>query len=305
MRKSLYDSRMLSFSILLALGTLAGLSWVALQPPHPAAMQHVTAGAWALLGGLAGGRLTYVAVNWAYFQDQRASAAQFWLGGMSGPGALAGGLAALAMYALLLGPRQALGRFARQADALLPLLAGLSAAAWLGCWQEGVAYGAAYSPSLVPAGARYDPTLHPWYALHSPDEWGRSLPRLPLQPAAALLSITAAWLAESLATWMTAHRATRRAPTFYQHTSRYHRVTHLPGLRAALGLFFLALAWLLVSLLRADPVPLWNGQPLDLWFNLVLLGVAGLAAGGILIFNVSGKLLKFLELRRREETRER
>lgn len=280
---------MLSFSLLLALGTLAGLGWVALQPPRPAAMQHVTAGAWALLGGLAGGRTAYVAVHWTYFQDQPGAMVQFWLGGVSGPGALAGGLAALAAYALLLGPRSAAGCFARRADALLPLLAALSAAAWLGCWQDGVAYGVAYGAVPVTGGASYDPPLHPWYALHSPDEWGRRLPRLPLQPAAAILSIAAAWLAESLATRLTTRRAVRRAPNFYHHAGRYHRVINLPGLRAALGLFFLALAWLPVSLLRADPVPVWRGQPLDLWFNLGLASIAGLAAAGIVWIGKSGK----------------
>ncbi len=271
---------MASFSFWLGIGTLIGLGWVALQAPPAEAQARAWAGAAALAGALIGGRGVYVAVHWAYFGTSGApprliEIPQVWLGGLSGAGALAGGLLAVGLVALA----------TRQSplplvDALLPLLAGVGAAAWLGCWNTGVAYG---------------PSINAWYALSAPDEWGRFAPRLPLQPLAALLTVTAVWLAEGLAGWYELHqsggrlrlvmgdpprplfrRPARRNPSQRLLAPRQDRLVRcLAGLRAGLGLLNLGGVWLFVAARRADPVPVWRDFPLDGWFGL---GLAVLAA---------------------------
>ena len=118
------------FSILIASGAFTGLAWIAWRAPKKEALQRVNAGMWALLGGLLGGRLAYVAVNWYYFQGHPWEIVQVYQGGLTGAGALAGGLALLALYAGL--ARLPLGTLA---DGLAPLFAVVAVSAWMGCWR--------------------------------------------------------------------------------------------------------------------------------------------------------------------------
>lgn len=261
---------MASFSFWLGLGALVGLGWAALQAPPTAALGRAWAGTAALAGALIGGRAVYVAAHWAYFggaaglPGHLAEIPQVWLGGLSGAGALSGGLLAVGLAALL--TRQSGPALA---DALLPLLAGVSVAAWLGCWGAGVAYG---------------PAVNAWYALPAPDEWGQSAPRLPLQPLAALLTVAAAWLAESLAGWSDRRQARISADLLARPGWAARRsATQTPGLRAGLALLGLGLIWLLAAALRADPIPLWRERPLDAWFGLGLALLAGLFTAALLL----------------------
>lgn len=281
-----------SFSFWLGIGALVGLGWVALQAPPSDAQARAWAGTAALSGALIGGRGVYVAVHWAYFAAPGGPARlieipQVWLGGLSGAGALAGGVLAVGLVALA--TRQPLVTLA---DALLPLLAGVGAAAWLGCWGAGLAYG---------------PTANAWYALSAPDEWGRVAPRLPLQPLAALLTVAAVWLAEGLAGWYELHRAGGRRrlvrvglpfPIFRRSTRasasqrllspRQDRlVPQIAGLRAGLGLLGLGLIGLFVALWRADPIPVWRGFPLDGWFGLGLALLAALFTAALLFVHTA------------------
>jgi len=128
------------------------------------------------------------------------------------------------------------------ADVLVPLFASISLAAWLGCWLDGCAYG---QPSEA------------WYALPAVDEWGNLAPRWPLQPLGALLSLLI----------LIAHDWARtRAGQPY------------PGRVASFGFLALALAWWLLTTLRADPAPRWNGQRLDAWAALGFLLLAAILA---------------------------
>ena len=158
------------FSMFVALGACLGLAWIARQTNPKLALGRVEAGMWVLVGGLVGGRILYVAVSWLYFRDHLLESLQFYRGGLSWPGALAGGLFAVVAFAALnrLSP-------ARLADDLLPLLAALSIGAWLGCWLTGCAYG-------VPSNA--------WWSLPSPDEWGVIANRWPVQMWGALLTVS-------------------------------------------------------------------------------------------------------------------
>jgi phosphatidylglycerol:prolipoprotein diacylglycerol transferase len=158
------------FSLLLSLGVLAGLVLVAWRAPKKLTTRYVDAGLGVLLSALVGSRLMHAAANWGYYRLHFSEVFQVWLGGLSAPGALLGGLLGILFLRLLqsffLGPL---------ADGLLPLLGMLTIAAWLGCWADGSAYGA---PSTA------------WYALPARDEWGAQAARFPVQLLGALLSLT-------------------------------------------------------------------------------------------------------------------
>lgn len=134
---------------------------------------------WVLLGGLVGSRVGYVAASWLYYRDHMLESLQFYRGGLSWPGALAGGLLALAAVAAI--NRMPLPELA---DNLAPLLATLGVSAWLGCWVTGCAYGVASQT---------------WWSLPSTDEWGVVAGRWPVQIFGALLTVGLFALIERLA----------------------------------------------------------------------------------------------------------
>ncbi len=125
------------------------------------------------------------------------------------------------------------------ADALLPLATALAVSAWLACWLDGVAYGPALSARwLVPAR----------------DEWGALAPRLPVQFLGALLTLGLFWLLEL---------RQPREPS--------------PGLLAGRWFLGFSLIMLALSLLRADPAPVWLSLRLETWAAVAFLLVAGFA----------------------------
>ena len=117
------------------------------------------------------------------------------------------------------------------ADDTLPLLVTLSVSAWLGCWLAGCAYG---------------PISDRWWALIARDEWGVVSRRWPVQAVGALLSLSVIWLIDQLPP------------------------TRLPaGAAFTLGVFGLSLVSFLMSLLRADPAPMWHNLRLETWIALL------------------------------------
>lgn len=155
------------FSLLIGAGAALGLWQVARAAPPKETLRWVDAGLYALLGALAGARLGFVFLHFAYFRSHPLEALLPWLGGLSWPGAVLGGLLATALVA-------AARRlpFALVADHLAPLLAPLAITAWLGCWRAGCAYG-----PLLPESSRF--------AVLALAEDGALTPRLPLQLLAA------------------------------------------------------------------------------------------------------------------------
>lgn len=162
------------FSILLALGALAGLVLLSWRSPQKERLRYVDAGVLTLIGALVGGRVFNVAVNWGYYGVHPSEVFQVWMGGFSGIGALVGGM--LAIIFLALWWRLPLGPFA---DALLPLAGTLAIAAWMGCWLDACSYGA-------PSNA--------WWALPSGDEWGVIANRVPVQLIGAIATLIVIWL---------------------------------------------------------------------------------------------------------------
>ncbi len=87
-------------------------------------------------GGIVGGRLGFVALNWGEYAGRIATIMDLWRGGMSWHGGLAGGLLTLGIAAPLMG-----ASFARIFDLAAPGLAVGYAVARIGCFLNGCCYG--------------------------------------------------------------------------------------------------------------------------------------------------------------------
>ena len=165
------------FSLLLGLGTLAGLLLAGWRAPQKATIRYVDASVLVLFGSLLGSRAVSVAVNWGYYSAHLGEIIQVWLGGLSAIGALAGGVLAVFIVAIWLElPVGAL------ADVLLPLAGSITVTSWLGCWMGSCAYG--WPSNLV-------------FALPSHDEWGVLAPRIPVQLVGAVLTLIFFWWLDS------------------------------------------------------------------------------------------------------------
>jgi phosphatidylglycerol:prolipoprotein diacylglycerol transferase len=162
------------FSILLALGVLAGLVMIALRAPEKERLRYVDGGILTLIGALIGSRVVAVVVNWAYYVNHPGEIFQVWMGGLSGIGALIGGIIAVFILAILW--RIPIGVLA---DAMLPLAGTVTIAAWLGCWVGSCSYG-------LPSTA--------WWAMPATDEWGIRNDRIPVQILGALLTLIVVWV---------------------------------------------------------------------------------------------------------------
>lgn len=230
------DIPIYSSALLLGTGATLGLIRAARAAPYEQQATLAGAGLWALFGALAGGRLGYAVFQWPYFQTQPGQIAAVSEGGLSWAGAIAGG--ALALW-LAAGRRGVL--FAILGDTLMPVVVGVTAAGWLGCWLDGCAYGA---------------TTEGWWGVAAVDEWGILARRWPVQVAGALLAILMLWLLEANKTRM-----------------RY------PGQAATLGMATLGIQFFSLTYLRADPMPVRYGLRVDAWAALALvwLGLLGLS----------------------------
>jgi phosphatidylglycerol:prolipoprotein diacylglycerol transferase len=119
------------------------------------------------------------------------------------------------------------------ADVLLPLAGTLTVTAWMGCWVDRCGYG---MPSNT------------WWALPARDEWGVMADRIPVQLLGAISTLILIWLLDRLA---------KRLP--------------VQGMSATLGLFGLSAIVFILSYLRADPTPIWNGLRLEAWGAMGLM----------------------------------
>jgi len=162
------------FSLLLGLGALTGLLLAGWRAPKKETIRYLDAAVGILFGALLGSRAVTVAVNFNYYQSHPGEIIQVWLGGLSGIGALAGGI--LALFIVAEWWRIPTGLLA---DTLLPLVGALTVTAWLGCWVDRCGYG-------VPTNA--------WWAIPGRDEWGALARRVPVQPLGAMLSLVFIWL---------------------------------------------------------------------------------------------------------------
>lgn len=157
----------------MGLGTLAGLVLVSWRAPQKERVRYLDAAILCLFGALVGSRIAAVGANWAYYGDHIAETFQVWKGGISGIGALVGGMLAVAIVSVSW--RIPVGKLA---DAMLPLAGTIAVAAWMGCWLGGCSYGMASSS---------------WWAITVRDELGVTVKRFPVQLAGALLTLMLVW----------------------------------------------------------------------------------------------------------------
>ena len=162
------------FSLVLGFGALAGLLLTGWRAPQKEMIRYVDAGVFTLFGILLGSRALTVAVNYNYYQTHMSEIYQVWLGGLSGIGALVGGI--LAGLIIARWWRIPLGVLA---DALLPLAGTLAITAWMGCWVDRCAYGMQSSA---------------WWAIPARDEWGVLTNRIPVQLVGAASILVLIWL---------------------------------------------------------------------------------------------------------------
>ena len=158
---------MTPFSLLVGAGASLGLWLVVRSSPRWYFRRRLETGFLVLLGALLGARLVFAAIHSAYFSQHPSEILQVWLGGLSWPGAVLGGLIVVLVVSMAWKIP-----LARLADVLEPLVPPLAVAVWLGCWQAGSGYG-------------IRAPLDTWWGVPAPDESGLALPRFPLQLVAA------------------------------------------------------------------------------------------------------------------------
>jgi phosphatidylglycerol---prolipoprotein diacylglyceryl transferase len=227
---------------MIGLGIALGLYWTAWQPSKAKeATASFDAALWVLAGGLVGGRLGYVAASWPYFQGDLLAIPQVWLGGLSGPGSMAGALAALGILSIAW--KLPAGTLA---EALLPLAMTLTISAWLGCWLAGCAYG--------------KPARGGW-GIPAIDEWGSMEMRIPVQLLGAMLTLGTFWLFERIRQPIRGRKTGKRGDTTIQV--------------AAWALLALTFQITVLSFLRADPTILIKDIRLDTfaWGCLTLVAL--------------------------------
>lgn len=171
-----------SFPFLLAIGTSIGLFSIAIKSSDSLLQLNINSGLGGLVAAIFGGRLGYVAINWPYFRSNAWEIPQFWLGGIVGSAALAGGLLSIFVIARL--SDQHPGKLA---DALRPLLTTVVVSACLGCWLVGCFFGS---------------EVNAWWGVPTVNEWGEMSTRWPLQIVCALIILFMSWSID----WINARR---------------------------------------------------------------------------------------------------
>lgn len=228
-----------SFTVFVGLGAALGIWRVVRSAPQRQARIWANLCLIILSASLVGARLSYVWINWSHFAQYPLEVPQFWLGGLTWPGAIAGAW----LVILVLGiwyrsktdrdtVRLPIGWFTDRLYLLLPPVAIM---AWLSNWQSGVGNGI-----LLPDSA--------WWGIPSLDESGTYQRHFPLQLLAALALMADFWFLEMRVTPL-----------------------HSPGRLSSLAFLHLLLNLFIVSLLRADPSPQWNGLRVDAWIALLYL----------------------------------
>jgi phosphatidylglycerol:prolipoprotein diacylglycerol transferase len=127
-----------SYAVLASLGIVLGLLVTYLECRWRGAdvVSTMDAALWALVGGIVGGRITYVAIYWPYFSSHPREIVSLSQGGLAFQGAFLSGVLGLLAYALW--NRRS---FWELADIVAPGLALGQAVGWIGCLLNGCGYG--------------------------------------------------------------------------------------------------------------------------------------------------------------------
>src|SRR5271157_1610001 len=156
------------FALAVGFGSTLGCWQIAQKAPFGQSWRLVNGAILTLLGCLISARLAFAGFHSAYFFVHPLEVLEFWLGGLSWPGAFAGAVLTIFILAWIWHMP-----ITKLADGLAPLFPPMAIGVWLGCWQAGIAYGASAATGS-------------WWAMPALDETGTYSLREPLQLWAAL-----------------------------------------------------------------------------------------------------------------------
>ncbi len=132
-----------TYTVLLDLGLILGLVLTYFEGKRILKRGEVALdlGLWAVIGGILGGRIGYVLANWSAFSEDWMRALRIWEGGLSFHGAFLGGLAVMAIFALLQRKAEEPVSFWELGDVVTPGLALGITFGWAACLMGGCSYG--------------------------------------------------------------------------------------------------------------------------------------------------------------------
>ena len=244
-----------SFSLILGVGGSIALLRILQQTSAERRFRWLLAGILTMADAIIGARLGFAAAYHDYFSTHTTEIYRIVSGGLSWPGALAGGLL-FALFSLLIFRLPLLKGF----DMLSRMLLPLAAAVWLGGWQAGIGFG-----QLLPAGT--------WWGMMLRDESGLTALRVPVQPAAVISLLLILGLIEWLIRGATKD-GLKAAVSFFVlslHSllfsfMRYDSVQRLFGFRldtlAAILFSVLAVLFLILILFKKK-TPIITNEPLS------------------------------------------
>jgi phosphatidylglycerol:prolipoprotein diacylglycerol transferase len=229
-----------NLGLLIGLGLLVWRGWQLERRP----VKWFDVGLVGAVGGMLGGRVEHIALNWDYFRDNAKEITMIWRGGLEWHGALLGALIAGYIAARLL--RVPLGPLGDTLALALPVFTALS---WQGCRFSTCGYG-----QEVRSLADY----HSLLVEELPDLYYTVVPRFDTQ----LFGI--AWSVATLAFAVV-----------------FTLTPILKGRRLWATLAVYSAGSLAIAGLRADAMPMVAGMRLDQWFDAaVIVGcVVGIVAG--------------------------
>ena len=131
-----------TYTVLLDLGLILGLALAYMEGRRRGVGERaLDLALWAVIGGVAAGRVGYVVANWSAFSEEWVRALYVWEGGLSFHGAFLGGLLVMALFSVLGDRQEDALSFGVLADLLTPGLALGMAFGWAACLMAGCAYG--------------------------------------------------------------------------------------------------------------------------------------------------------------------
>ncbi|MFB0537387.1 MAG: prolipoprotein diacylglyceryl transferase [Anaerolineae bacterium] len=245
-----------TYTILLDVGLVCGLVVACLEGKRRgiAPGRIVDASIWAVVAGIAGGRVGYVLANQEYFAENFGEAFYIWEGGLAFQGAFLAGLLALFLYSAYHKLR-----FLTLADTAALGLALGQVFGWLGCLMSGCAYGLE-SHEMTSILARL--------SLDLPDIYGIRALRFATQPLASALSL-AIFI---LLLWITHRRWPFGPSTGLRTSSAQDRP--FPGFAFTLYLLLYAGGQFLLEFTRGDEAIYWGPWRVSQWFYLAEAALA-------------------------------
>ncbi len=252
-----------TYTILLDVGLVCGLVVACLEGKRRgiAPERLVDAALWAVVAGIAAGRVGYVLANQEYFAENLSEAFYIWEGGLAFQGAFLAGLLALFLYSAY----HKLSFLALADTAALGLALG-QVFGWLGCLMSGCAYG------LESHGATF---VLARLSLDLPDIYGINAPRFAIQPLASALSLAIFFLLWAIC---------RRWPFDYTQDRPFDPSTGLrtgfaqdkpfPGFAFTLYLLLYASGQFLLEFTRGDEAIYWGPWRVSQWIYLAEAALA-------------------------------